>query len=107
MINTGPSRERHGGARSADGLTTRASLINFNRNCHPASPAGLYPPPFVCGAQFPLPDVCVLAPKKCAAVYGRAEKGVSLMVILLMQLCIERGRLSLRKMASGTDKVLS
>ncbi len=108
-----PSRERHGGARSADGLTTRASLINFNRNCHPASPAGLHPPPFVCGAQFPLPSAprmargCDLAPQKCVAVYGRAQKVFSLIVMLSMQPCIETGRLCLRKRASGTVKVLS
>jgi hypothetical protein len=49
----------------------------------------------------------VFAPQKCVAVYGRAQKGCSLIVMLSMQLCIETTRLSLRKRASGTVKVFS
>ncbi len=62
-----------GRARAADGLSTRASLIAFSRNCQPASPPGLQPPPFVRGAPSPL----LLAPQtaRCACSRRKNVRG--------------------------------
>ena len=68
-----PSRSRQGRARAADGLRTRASLIACSRNCQPASPPGLQPPPFVRGAPSPL----LLAPQtaRCACSRHKNVRG--------------------------------
>ena len=108
-----PSRARQGRARSADGLSTRASLIACSRNCQPASPPGLQPHPLVRGPPSPLllapqtAAMCVLVPPKSAGVYGRAQKLCCLIAMLSMQPRIESGRLSLRKRASGKVKAFS
>ena len=68
-----PSRARQGRARSADGLRTCAALIAVSRNCQPASPPGLQPPPFVRGAPSPL----LLAPQtaRCACSRHKNVRG--------------------------------
>jgi hypothetical protein len=62
-----PSRARQVRTRAADGLATRVSLISFSRNCQPASPPGLQPPPFVRGVRSPL----LLAPQTARCAYSR------------------------------------
>ncbi len=49
-----PSRARQGRVRTADGLSTRTSLIVWSRNCQTVSPPGLHPHPLVRGAPSPL-----------------------------------------------------
>jgi hypothetical protein len=81
------------GARSADGLRPRASLIACSRNCQSASPLGLQPARLVRGTPRPLllaphEPMCVLAQQKCERVHGRAQKVCCLIFMLSMQPCI-------------------
>jgi hypothetical protein len=97
-----------------DGLTTRASLINFftataiqRRLQVYIRPRSSVAPSSPCRRLLEWLGGCALAPQKCAAVYGRAQKAFSFIVMISMQPCIETDRLSMRKRASGTVKVLS
>ena len=51
--------------------------------------------------------MCVLAPQKCVAVHGHAQKVCCLIAMLYMQPCIESGTLSLGRGLRGPSKVFS
>ena len=49
--------------------------------------------------------MCVLAPQKCAAVHGRAQKGCCLFAMISMQPCIESAHSLCRTGLCGPSKV--